>query len=164
MALSIICCICLFHHLPSVFCIRHILYTYYMRQNKSLILSNLCGTNIWTLRIKSKIPIGIELKSKVSPDFIMPSFLLNISVFFPHFCIIFSCIIDMAVGTYAMFESVSSLGCEEKDWTCVKCFYFQIWCRSITYTKVLNMCFLACAMGATLSKNTLEVYYYHVVY
>lgn len=135
MALPTVCCICLCHHLPSVFCISHILFTYRMRENKSLILPSLCGTNIWTLRIKSKIPVGTELKSNVSPDFIMPSFLLNIDVFF--ILLIETCdfcIINITVGNYAMLGSMSCPACKETDRPCVKWSCFQMWYRCITHT------------------------------
>lgn len=167
MALSIVCCLCLFHHLPSVFFISHILFTYCMRENKSLTLSNLCGINVWTLRIKSKVPVGTELKSKVSPDFIMPFFLLNIDAFFPHFSLkpVVSCIIDSAAGTYAMLGSMSCLACEETDWSWVKCFCFPMWYRYHPHNHVRSIkCFCSpVKMGAKLSKSTLEVNDYHVV-
>lgn len=51
----------------------------------------------------------------------MPSFLLNIKVIFLSTLLIetcfISCIIDIPVGTYAILESLSSLACEETDWS-----------------------------------------------
>lgn len=171
-ALSIACYICLFGHLPRAFCISQIHFPYCLAENQGGTLPDLGGgTNIWTQRIKSKIPIGIELIDKVFPalDCITSPFLFNINPSpFPFLLkSMVSCIIDVAVGVYA----VACLVCEWTDWSCVKSpkqrhsrkrFCSQMWCRCIarviTYKILISLCLPTCEMGTILlNKNSLKV-------
>lgn len=140
-ALSIVHYIRLFGHLPRALCISQTNFPYSLAEIQGGILPNLCGTNILTARMRSKIPVGLELKGRgrVFPalDCIVSAFLFNINPFFPvppSFLEISDCLYYWH-GCWSLHCNLTCLwGDRLMLWFCS-----QIWFRFITHGITLEV-------------------------
>lgn len=162
-ALSIVHYIHLFGHLPRALCISQINFPYSLAEIEGGTLPYMYGTNILILRMKSKIPVGLELKGKgrVFPalNCVLSAFLFKINPFFPATSPAPTPleISDCLYHWYGCWTLHCNLSCLWGD-RLVLWFCSQMWFRFITHgitVKVLIGLCCAREMGTILLIRTL---------